>query len=459
MIDLSPKALLAGPAGGLCARPWFDSVVLGALKHVFFPTSRLWAAAEEANGDQAQFFDRLDLTPTIRRQTRAAIALARFELLQQAAALADQAWEAAFFGPEDLGNAACIEAEARRRAARDALNRGRSLFKFLLFDGIPMMRRETPGPDQVAAVYDRAVTEPAEFFAPADPMPPVARSRAISLDGIDHYWLRFDAPFARLGDEVYAHVYEPVSEPAGAAHAPTVILGHGICVEFDHWQGLLDEAEVLCRAGMRVVRPEAPFHGRRRGWGFYGGEEVMAHSPLSALDCFVGAVGERAVLMDWCRRTFGAPVALGGSSLGAMMALAGAEQSHDWPQALRPDGLIMITQCERPFEALVQGAIARTFSSEQTKKAAGWTEDLLRRYLSILDPVRPPVMAPENIVCVLGTKDTVTPFDSGLALLDRWRVPEGNRFIWPCGHFTVPMRLARDPSPLHHFAKRMQALT
>jgi len=91
LIDLSPKALLAGPAGGLCARPWFDSVVLGALKHVFFPTSRLWAAAEEANGDQAQFFDRLDLTPTIRRQTRAAIALARFELLQQAAALADQA--------------------------------------------------------------------------------------------------------------------------------------------------------------------------------------------------------------------------------------------------------------------------------------------------------------------------------------------------------------------------------
>ena len=214
---------------------------------------------------------------------------------------------------------------------------------------------------------------------------------------------------------------------------------------------------MLCQQGMRVVRPEAPYHGRRRNAGYYGGEQIIAESPLSSLDTFVGAVHERAVLIDWCRRQNHGPVAIGGSSLGAMMAILTADRSHDWPAALRPDGLIMITQCERPIEGLVGGSIAKLFGSHESKKRAGWSDDLLQRYLGILEPKRGPVMPAERIVGILGQYDTATPFESGQALLARWQVPEENSFIWPCGHFTVPIHLARDPAPLHRFAGLMAA--
>ena len=57
-------------------------------------------------------------------------------------------------------------------------------------------------------------------------------------------------------------------------------------------------------------------------------------------------------------------------------------------------------------------------------------------------------MAPENIITVLGSRDTVTPYASGKALIDDWRVPAENRFIWRRGHFSVPLRMIRDDAPL-----------
>ncbi|MFX8770618.1 hypothetical protein ABTM91_20900, partial [Acinetobacter baumannii] len=47
--------------------------------------------------------------------------------------------------------------------------------------------------------------------------------------GID-YWLRFKSPGA-IGDTVTARVHEP----RGVRNPPTIIYGHGVCVDFDHW--------------------------------------------------------------------------------------------------------------------------------------------------------------------------------------------------------------------------------
>jgi len=59
---------------------------------------------------------------------------------------------------------------------------------------------------------------------------------------------------------------------------------------------------------------------------------------------------------------------------------------------------------------------------------------------------------------VLGSHDDVTPFDSGKALIDRWAVPQANRFIWRCGHFTVPLAMLRDHRPLARFSEILRNL-
>ena len=67
-------------------------------------------------------------------------------------------------------------------------------------------------------------------------------------------------------------------------------------------------------------------------------------------------------------------------------------------------------------------------------------------------------MDPENIVTVLGSRDTVTPFATGRALIDEWRVPPENRFIWRRGHFSVPLRMIRDRAPLRRLSERLESL-
>src|SRR3546814_2104258 len=78
----------------------------------------------------------------------------------------------------------------------------------------------------------------------------------------------------------------------------------------------IDIAPALTRKGLRVIRPEGPWHGRRRMPGCFGGEPAMAQGPLGLLKLFAAWGAEVAVLIDWARRKGSGPVALGGVSLG-----------------------------------------------------------------------------------------------------------------------------------------------
>ncbi len=49
---------------------------------------------------------------------------------------------------------------------------------------------------------------------------------------------------------------------------------------------------------------------------------------------------------------------------------------------------------------------------------------------------------------VLGHSDDVTPTAGGLALAQRWGVPEPNLFARDQGHFSVSLGLLRDRAPL-----------
>lgn len=448
-------ACLRSPLGALVGRPWFDRAALAVLSGWFFPLSRLWAAARAAEGSVERYLAEVPMPRTPRLEGALQQRLDRFERVRAGTVASERAWEDAFFGPAAAAPEALVEVERRRLLQRHAYNVLRRMFApFAARVRAAPFRWRIPDPAEVEALYGGFLDDPARAFAVPEPMPPVRVSHAFpAAPGRRDYWLRFPSPSDRMGDEAVARVYEP----AGVSDPPTLIFGHGIGVEFDHWCGVADETEALVAMGLRVVRPEAPWHGRRVLPGRYGGEQFVATAPCGALDHFTAAAREWAVLIDWCRRAGRGPVAIGGSSLGAMTAQIVSDRARRWPERLRPDAMFLVTHCGRIEEAM-HGALARAWGIAGATMAHGWTDEAARRFTPLLDPVDETSVDPHNIVSVLGARDDVTPYWGAKALIDRWAVPEENRFIWRRGHFSVPITMLRNRAPLVRFREVMAGL-
>ena len=445
---------MRGPLGGLFTLPWFDRASMYFLRRWYLPLSRLWAVADEAHGSIASFVKVAQLELGTRQTERLSKVLFHFEVSRARVNAIDAAWQEAFFGAQNaaLGDLAAIE-KARKKAQQSHNIRRRDL-RFLLSFKPPTSRYEIPSMEEVETLYGGIRSDPDPYFSAPDKMPTVEQSR--HFDGADgkQYWIRFRSPSQRTNDLVYARVHEPI----GQKNPPTIIFGHGICVEFDYLEGLVDEVDVLCRMGFRVVRPEAPYHGRRRPQGYYGGEYISARSPLGILDTFTASVVERAVLMDWCRHTSDGPVTMGGSSLGALIAQLVAGRSQHWSRHLIPDALLLIMHCSKIEDALIHGSIAKLFAALEAKHERGWSVATVAAYLGALDPPSQPGINADNIVSILGRHDAATPFVGGLELIDRWQLPPQNRFIWPQGHFSLPIALTRNDAPLRHFQQIVEKL-
>lgn len=441
-------------SGLFLSQPWFDRAGLAMLRRAFFPVSRAWAAAALAGGDPARFAAAVPMPHRFEDNERLAKALAAFEAARAASTAIDQLWEQTFFGPADEPEPRRRAIESARLAHAHAFNMARRHFLFLLPRGLPRIDLHVATPAETEAVYGPARVDLVPFVAPPEGDWPIETSRRIpGAVGVD-YWLRFRSPSKRLGDVVHARVHEPI----GVADPPTIILGHGVCVEFDHWIGLVDEADALCAAGFRVVRPEAPFHGWRAPLGSYGGERLIGDFPLGALDAFTGAIQEWAVLARWARATSKGRIAFGGTSLGALTAQLAADRAREWPADERPDGLFLITHSGSMHQTVLDGEITRLFASAEAAIAKGWSEAELDGYFSLLDPRRGPLVPPERIVSIVGRRDTVTPYAGdagGETLAVRWGVPAENRFELDRGHFSVPMTLIRNHAPTRRFVEVM----
>ena len=319
---------LRSPLGAAVARPWFDHAALWLLGRWFFPLSRLWAAARAANGSIPRFYDEVPMEPIPGIGARLRKTLDRFETAREAVNATEGRWRQVFFGEEGTELYRLVAIEAARRDRRNSYNATRRHFSYLRRRRpVPPVRWDVPGADEVEADYGPLLADPEAAFAPPDPFPEVFESQRVPGPAGEEYWLRFRSPSARMNDDVFARVYEPV----GVADPPSLVFGHGICVEFDHWHGLADEVFALCRMGIRVIRPEAPWHGRRVPDGRYGGEMFIARAPRGALDTFSAQLLEWPVLIDWSRRTSRGPVAVGGSSLGALLAQLLAVKASAWP--------------------------------------------------------------------------------------------------------------------------------
>jgi hypothetical protein len=450
------ERLLCSPLGTLVARPWFDTFVLGFFTHRFFPLSRLWAAAREANGSPDKFFDAVPMPRQPKLVKRLNATLVEFEKRRSEALAAEAQWETAFFGGAPASNTALAAMEKERLSQRAHYNAMRNQFTFVQRGRkIPAVRWESASPAAIATNYAKVIMAPNKPFEQPDTMPPVQVSHSFSNADGRHSWLRFKSPSEKMADTVTARVLEPEH----AALAPTLIFFHGICVEFDHWHGMIDDVAELSRLGIRTIRIEAPWHGRRVADGRYGGEKFIGSMPFGALDFFSAQVKEAAVLMDWCRRYTSGPVAIGGSSLGAHVARLIATRAAAWQPQLQPDALLLITPCGKLEDAAINGAFAGVWKTVENSATYGWTSELRAKWFDLIDPIENPCVAPQQIVAVLGSHDRVTPFPSGKKLVERMQLPADNTFVRRQGHFSTPLNLVRDKAPLYRFREILQGLS
>ena len=449
------ERMMRGVAGALLAWPWFDAVGIYALKHWFFPASRLWAAAHEANSSIDAFYAAVPMEPRPDDAARVRSALARFEEARAAANAIEAEWQRVFFGPGDEPEGYRTGVEAARRELRHAYSATRRHFRFLVRPGVPRVRLAIDTPAVAETVYGAAMTDPSSHYAAPAVQPSVAVSRRIPSSVGTDFWLRFPSPSARLGDTAWARVHEPPGNP----DPPTVVYGHGICVEFDHWRGLIDECHALVRLGFRVIRPEAPWHGRRVVPGTFGGERAIGAFPTGIIDTLTGAVQEWAVLARWARETSKGPLVFAGSSLGALTSQLAAHHARNWPAGIRPDAMLLITHTGDLGEAVSGGALTDLWANPAEIERKGWTLDLARRYLAILDPGPVLGLPPQRVVSVLGRRDVILPYRGGRDLTESWCLPTANSFVWDRGHFSVPMTLVRNDAPLRRLAEIVAGLT
>jgi len=453
---VAPEAALRravrSPLGAMVARPWVDPVGLGALRRWFFPLSRLWAAANVAEGDVDGFFAQPGAPadgPWSRRVVGAV--LRRHEAARRRAGNERAHWEKAAFGPDPVPPEALARLDAaRRRAASLHLATRGLLYPLLYSHRVPLAAWSVPTPAAVEAAYGLGRSDPAAVYGVPGVMPEIDVSRPAARPGAVERWLRFTTPHAPLAARpgcatVYARVVEPDDLPA---YAPTVIAGNGLCVESDILVNSIDPGSVLTPLGFRVVEVVSPYHGMRTQAGTYGGEPFFAAAPLGTLDLIVGQTLETAVLIDWCRRQFSGPVAVGGISMTSFVAQQVATHCRDWPQRLRPDGLLLVSHSGRIEEVTFSGSLIRALGLTTWLQAAGWTREALMRWEGLLNPSGIPGLPAERIVSILGVADRLLPFETGQEVGRAWSLPAENVFELKVGHLAMPVALMRDDRPL-----------
>ena len=242
----------------------------------------------------------------------------------------------------------------------------------------------------------------------------------------------------------------------GRQPSGTVILGQGISVETEFVNGLSEPPAALTVAGLATLRPEAPFHGRRRLAGTYAGEPIMGGGPTGMLDFLWAHVLELGLWVAWARQSIGGPVALAGFSLGALTIQRLLTAAADWPAEMCPDAALLITASGAMDAVALDGALARALGVPDAMHEAGWTPEQLDPWLPLMEPRGRPILPPERIAMVLGAEDEVLPYRHGNDLAAGWRVPEANLFVRPLGHFTVIADLLRDAEPLERLVAMLR---
>lgn len=451
LADRVMRGPLGRPLSVAAAR--IDGPAFWALRRWFFPLSRLWAAAEAADGDVGRFATEagLDLSgPLSRRLARRA--LAHHQATRAAATAAERAWMALAFPAADAGPPSgsaetdrLAAAEARFRAAGGAHVASRISFYPLLWGrSVAPLRWDILPPAALDARHGALLADPAAAFALPDPLDAaldaVEESRPARRGETITRWVRFPSPG---GDTGWGRITD--SDTPGAA---TVILATGVCLEPERMASLYGLGRLLARRGLRVIELLSPHHGLRLQPGRYAGERFFATGPLGGLEQMSTLARDIGLLTAWARRRHAAPVGVAGVSMGALGCQQAISRCAGWPAGARADAALLVAHSGRLDRSAVDGILPRRFGMAQALAAAGWQADDLARWAPLLNPAPDPAIAPARIISVLGRRDRLTRFDDGQALVRHWRLPADNRFAFPHGHLGLAVPLLRDPRPI-----------
>jgi pimeloyl-ACP methyl ester carboxylesterase len=432
--------------GRLLFRPWFDRAALLALGNWVFPASRLWAAAELAGDDLEKF---IAMTPALDgvRLNRGLLQLSLRGLarLRASAAAAEREWEKLFFGARTAPEALERAEAARLRCGRRYLAARVRFMTLAPRARVPAVRWAIPTEAEALDSLSAALASPRAVYA-APELSAIRMSHKLRRRTRVEYVIRTAAPD---GGTTQARVFEPV----GVADPPTVIHCHGFGMEPDHINNAFDEFMPLVRSGVRLVRVSAPCHGARRQPGTWSGEPFLASVPVGSVAVLSTAVRELSGLIGWARATSRGAVALSGVSMGALTTQLAAIHMRDWPAAQRADALFLVGTSDRLDRIAFESTLTAALGLDAALRAKGWTPEALRRFGPLTNPEGEPAIAPESLFMVLGTADDVTPFDGGVALAERWRIPAVNQFHRPQGHFSLSQGLIPDNAPLLRFAE------
>jgi pimeloyl-ACP methyl ester carboxylesterase len=445
--------LVESAAGGLLLRPWFDDATLKLLTQWFFPLSRGWAAAIAAGGSVGRFLDTLPCGRFSRRLLPPI--LARMEARCATLATIDAEWERAFFG---CGPGRAEIELLRMRSASALMNLRTSLVPLHIEAPMPPVAWNVESPTSVAHRHGHRLESPQQAFSTPLDLSSMEPSRGfLSASGVEG-WVRFPAPTLPAAGKAWARVSAPaVAAVRGRPAMPSLIFAHGIAVETEFMGNRRNLLSALVAAGVRVIRPEGPWHGRRRLAGSYGGEPVLARGPGGLLDYFHAHVIELGHLVAWARTTAGGPVAIGGVSLGALTAQLAAVAARYWPEEMRPDALFLVAPSHSLTAITFEGTLTRALGVPDAIRAAGWTLRDVEHWRPLLEPLEAPAVPADRIVVVIGMSDDVTLTAGGEALVRHWAVPEDNVFRSPAGHFSTSLGLARDAAPFRRLLEILRS--
>lgn len=425
-------------------RPWFDWMAIRFVTKWYMPLSRAWAVGLAAEGSIDQFCSTLSIASNDLRNIEKTLQTLARE--QRRYKMADAVWQDRFFGDDEVSDERLIDVDIERFEAAKDLMVLRRLF-LPLRKLIPQVQWAVASPAEVQRAHGlRLKVETVAFPAPA-PVP-IEKSRPMQGAKGEEYWIRMPSPVRSTDDTAWAHVFMPKERPVRG----TVVSLHGIVMEPEMWP-LADLSDSLLDRGFCVIRPEAPWHGRRRMNGFFGGEQVFARGLLGFIELFEAWVMETALWIGWARDVIGPHVAVGGVSLGALTSQMVASVCHRWPQEMRPDGALLITTTGDLVEGALKGSLAELLGISAHLTDSGWDDLEMDRWRPLVEPGDSPSIDPERIVMALGDADTVTPYDGGADLARRWKLPSENLFIGHQGHFSTALGLYRNTAVVDRAAE------
>lgn len=431
----------------LIARPWIDPICLWIITQKIMPLSKLWAVIGATKGEVEQLEGQL---PQLRQYSNFNKIYNILKIWQQKAVAQEQLWQQIMWSEEKISQEKIREINLHTQQAwqRWMMQGRRELWPYAANLQLPKINFHIPPASQEFIKID-ALLQP--VIISSQKMPIVRISKKLSTYKGQQYWLTF----SNGTENVWAKVFEPNS----FQNKGTFIYCHGWGMggELSGFP-LEPEIDYLINRGVRVIRLESSAHGRRCQPGYYDGEYIFARAPTALVDFMMQQVHEIGVLIDWCKKESNEPVALGGTSLGALSSQTYVSLNKKLQLYSQPD-ILYLSATDPDILALANDSqLCIKSGLSQALQQAGWSKSKLKEYQALVEVADEPPLDPKYIIILIGMKDKITSYPRAKQLAMKWRVQPHHLFERYQGHFSLQFGLLGDPAPLNSLYHLLEKL-